>query len=406
MNCPEKAFEALKETPLGKAIEAYNNPRLSGDGSDYLNAEHRDELRAQSEIVYFEPSAPLKIYDGVGSVQKVTVGTKQGYEYDGIIGEPWIQKTDSLAIATRPLGTSGGGYNLHTILNYMRAGNNVAFLSLRGSRQFEDSSETLTRISLANTAAALLRFGNEVQRRQTKKGLSIHPQNRFTYGSSHAGAVALVANAIDTDFEQKIRASDAIAPSPTIRLENLRQWVKLGEQALHEPFKVPFILGRLGVRLTLHYRNTVELDLRNLSHQLELCGGIFNGELNAAAAHIAGGINGNTIRITEYDGDRTCNDGGLEQTLSPNTHPNTSFEERRGIHMTIIDPDVTLPIMMGFNKAYQEQESGTNPINSGVLFTRAKELAPRQFPITKEQIPTPIRLTEQTSAPIRLRAVS
>lgn len=390
MNCSEKASMVLKETPFGKAVEAYRNPRLCDDGRDYLTAEHRTELIAQSEIVSWEQNAEPVVVPGVGTIESALITTRQGYQYDGIYGEPWVQETDSLGLATRPLGTSKGGYNRHLLLNYLRDGNHVGFLNLRGSIRSEESRKTLTRISLANTAAILLCFGNEVQRLQTNKGLDVHPRNRFTYGASHAGAVAVVANALDGDFEQNIRATDAIAPSPAIRLESPRQWLRLGEQIAREPVKIPAIIARLGIHLAMHYRESVELNFQNLSHQLELCGAIFNGELDAAALHVP---ISKLIRITEYEGDHTCNDGGLELRLSPETHPHVTFDEHKGVHMTIIDRKRTLPIMKGFNKAYREQERGSNDIDSSLLFARARELAPGQYPrVTEGKAPDGYKL--------------
>lgn len=379
--------DALRNSTVGRFTEAYRNPRLQNPEIDYFNNEHLEELRDQSEIVHWEETTEPEVFP-VGTIHRVAIITKQGYGYEGAWGIPTRQRTSTMGLATSPLGTSAQGYNRHLMLNYMRAGNYVGFIAGEGSHHTDSEHAVKTRISMASTAAALLNFGYHLRAELAEQGHSLDEENRFMYGGSRAGGVALVANAIDKEFGQNIRATDAIAPSPTVRLDSIQQWKQVVEQMVHEPTKTAFIISRLGLKLALRYRKTLSLDKNNLSHQLEICGGLFNGELDAAVTHIP---REKIIRVTEYDCDLACNDGGLEQKLSPSTHPNVSFEELEGIHMSIVDRKMTLPLMMGFNKAYQEQESATKSIDADLLFARAKELAPRQFPITKDQLPSPIK---------------
>lgn len=375
-------LELLHPTTVSRFIEAYRNPRLENAESDYLNAEHINELRDHSEITAPANPHSAQYYPGLGTVYESTIETKQGYGYKVEWGIPEVQRNYTLGLATSPLGTSAGGYNRHLMLNYMRAGNYVGFVAGEGSHQPVDCREARTRISLANTAAALLNFGYHLRSELSDQGHSLHETNRFAYGASRAGAIALVLNAIDTEFDQSIRSSDVIAPSPAIKLDNLDQWKNVGEQLIKEPARAAFIISHLGLRLAIKYRKTLAWDAYHLAHQVEICGGLFNGELDAAANHIPSTKIG---RITEYDCDLTCNDGGLEERLRPDTHPNFSFEQINGIHMSIADRSKTMPIMMGFNKAYQEFEVG-KITSSHDLFLRAKELAPRQFPATRQQV--------------------
>lgn len=373
---------AFRDSTLERVVEAYRNPRLENPESDYLNPEHIAELRDHSESYWGEPSAP-EVIPGVGTIHRVSIVTKQGYGYKGVWGEPEVQRTDSLGLATSPLGTSAEGYNRHVMLNYLRTGNYVGFLAGEGSHRPDMVCDTKTRISLANSAAALLNFGYHLRTELAKRGHDIHEENRFAYGASRAGAIALLLNTLDEEFVQNIRASDVIAPSPALRFDSKEQWQQVGEQLLKEPAHTAFIISRLGLKLALRYRKTVSFDTYNLAHQLEICGGLFNGELDAAASHIP---REKIIRVTEYDCDLACNDGGLEERLSPATHPNVTFEQLGGIHMSIVDRNKTLPVMMGFNKAYQEFESG-KLANAEELIIRARDLAPRQFPITQDQVP-------------------
>ncbi len=373
--------DTLRDSTVGRLVEAYRNPRLEDAEADYLNEEHRDELRDQSEIVHWEATAEPENYS-VGIIQPVYIVTKQGYGYEGAIGKPSKQQSTSLGLATSPLGTSAKGYNRHLMLNYMRAGNYIGFIANEGSYQFD--SEIKTRISTASSAAALLNFGYHLREELTDHGHDLHPKNRFTYGASRAGAIALLLNALDSDFAQNIQASDIIAPSPTLKLDSFEQWQQVIEQVAKEPAQTALIISRLGLKLALRYRKSISLNRNNLAHQLEICGGLFNGELNAATDHVP---NKKLIRITEYDCDLACNDGGLEQRLSKETHPNISFEELSGIHMSIADRRLTFPHMMGFNKAFQEMEVGT--VNDPqVFFERARDLASHQYPITKDQLPS------------------
>lgn len=369
------------ESPIGRFLDAYNNPRLEDPVADYLNEEHRDELRDQSELWNWEVTDVTDPILGVGTIQEITFETKQGFGYRAAIGIPEKQRTETLGLATSPLGTANLGYNRHMMLNYMRAGNYVGFVAAEGSHSTVEDRRALTRISLASTASTLLHFGHQASVELKKEGHDVHLRNRFVYGPSRAGAAALLANALDEDFAQSVKATDSIAPSPALKLDSFEQWQRVFEQVTREPAQTAYIIARLGLSRALKYRHSVSFKRGALAHHLEICGGLFNGELAAAARHIP---SDKIIRVTEYEYDLTCNDGGLEQILAPDTHPNVAFEQLPGIHMSIVDRSKTLPIMMAFNEAFREFEA-SDIRSPQALFSRARALAPRQFPITEDQ---------------------
>ena len=98
------------------AWSSFNVPQSRAETGDYLNEQHRDSLRADSEITDWKILGEEYV-EGVGTLRRLGFVTAQGYSYAAIIGVPEHPESTIPVIGTSAWFTSVEGHNEHTLRN-------------------------------------------------------------------------------------------------------------------------------------------------------------------------------------------------------------------------------------------------------------------------------------------------
>jgi hypothetical protein len=369
----------VKQTNLHEAVRSYSNPRLRDGASSYLDSEHRDELRDQSEIVAWDDvGRHEEVLPGIGTLRHIGLKTKQGYDYDALIGIPETQESGTPVIGTSAWFTSAEGHNEHIVRNLMRAGNYVFFAAGEGSFESGIKVRRKTAISLANSAAMLLNFSFHAGQELDKQGHAVSLSKRAVLGESRGAMVGMGVVALDEEFAQDVEFADLIAPCIPEKLDSLEDIVRLVEQVIHEPGEIIRLLGKLGLARGLHYSKTVDLSYNNLKHQVAIGGAIFNGEAGQLAKHID---LDKSMHILTFDNDFASMKGVWDEIFAK--HENVTLTPLPGSHLTIADLQ-TLRFVIARNKALQEYTArGIKPTEKNIV-ARSHELYNAQFPLTHQ----------------------
>lgn len=369
---------AFRESTLGRTYDSYHNPRLENCEINYLTAEHREELRRESEIVVWDEYADPKFIPGVGTLRRIGIVTAQGYTYDTLVGIPERPECDIPVLGTTAWTTSLRGHNERIVRNLVRAGNYVIYVGAEGSYVADEPPVPMSPITLANSAAAGLNFSYHVVEELRKDGHDIHSILRFVIGESRGGMVAEGTDALAEDFAQDVLFSEEVAPCLPERIKSLADLYKLCEQIAKEPREMYRLAGTLTLARLRYYPHTIDIRGDCLRHQAIIGGALFSGEAGALARKHPGG----TLKhLTVFENDFASKRAVWEGIYSD--EPQTRITPLPGGHMTIADLE-TLRMVLARNKAAQLCVNGGLKLTPRNVFDRAHELLPRQYPITEE----------------------
>lgn len=363
-----------------RTYESYANPRLLNEGVDYLNPEHRDQIRRDSEIVIWDEYAQPKAIPGVGRIRRIGIQTAQGYTYDTLVGIPETPESAVPVIGTTAWTTSLRGHNERTVRNLMRGGNYVFYVGHEGSYVIDEPPTPISPISLANSAAAVLNFSYHIGQELRQTGHDIDAAMRLGLGESRGAMVGEGLDALAADFDQDMLFVDEVAPCLPEKLDSAYDLLKLAEQIGREPNEMRRLLGKLTLRQLWYYPKTIDIRRDCLRHQVMIGGALFSGETGALSRHVPG----NTLKhISVFHNDFASMTHVWEATYGDN--PFVRLTPLTGSHMTIADPE-TLRYVLARNKVAQNCINTGKPFTPENVFDPAHEVALRQFPISPEDM--------------------
>lgn len=375
MDRPRLSF---RDSTIGRMYESYQNPRLDHDAADYMTPEHIEQLRAESEIVYADEYAAEKQVPGVGTLRRVGIITAQGYTYDTLIGIPEKPECDIPVIGTTAWTTSLRGHNERLVRNLVRAGNYVLYVGAEGSYITDTPPARKSPITLANSAATVLRFSSDMVSELRRDGHDIHPSLRFGVGESRGGMVAEGMDALAKAFNQELLFSDEVAPCLPDKLRSVGDIYRFCEQITHEPREMYKLLGSLTLARLRYYPHTVDIRSDCLRHQIVIGGALFSGEAGALARNTPGG----TLKhITVFNNDFASMRDRWETFYRDD--PYVRITELPGSHMTIANM-TTLRYIIARNKAAQYCANGGYAFTPDNVFDLSHELLAEQYPISTE----------------------
>lgn len=343
------AERALEIAVPFDALQSYNNPRLEGDQSTYLDAEHIEELQENSNIVHIEMLEEPKRIKGVGVIERYGFTTALGYSYSGLVCIPENAKSDVATIGTSPWITSDRGHNEHTARNFMREGNYVFFVGAEGS--WHKQSSPNGPITLADSAAATLAFASlaelRVNRWQKDK---IQHGKRNLIGESRGAMTGFGIMALAEHLQQQILYADLTAPCFPDKV-SIETAIKLVNQIVDEPLQIARLGGRIANRTLLNYPATLDLWPSALKHQFAIGFALASGEAGALARHID---KDTLLHITAYKRDSASDYVRWQQILPEENYPNLRLDELEGSHLTIADPETLMYLLIRSSLANSE----------------------------------------------------
>lgn len=343
------AAKAARRALPYQALDSYHNPRLEGDQSGYLSAEHIQELQRNANITHIELLGEPEHIAGVGTIERYGFTTTLGYSYAGIICVPKAPQSEVAIVGTSPWLTSDRGHNEHTARNFMREGNYVFFVGADGS--WHNKSTPTGPITLADSAAATLAFANlaELRVNRNAEPLVKHAE-RNLIGESRGAMTGFGIIALAEHFEQEILFADLTAPCfpDKVRVETI---LRLLNQIIDEPLQMMRLGGRIANRTLLHYPATVDLWPSSLEHQFAIGFALGSGEAGALAKR----INTHTlVHVTTYEKDSASDHARWQEILPHSTYPNIRITQLEGSHLTIADPETLMYLLIRNSLAKRE----------------------------------------------------
>jgi hypothetical protein len=226
----------------------------------------------------------------------------------------------------------------------MREGIPVGFVGAEGSYRPERLVIPRQSITLAISAAAVLRFVQEVAPQYQN---TIHPHQRTAKGESRGGMVGMGLLAMDELFEQDIVFADFTAPCIPKKL-SFRDWLELGVQITKEPAAITKAVSHIALNTLIHYPATLDLHPYAVVHQVAIGKPLFSGE----AGELARLIPVDTIaHVTTFKDDYASMYREWKRIFI--RHPNVRITPLNGSHLTIADPE-TLAFILARQKAFHE----------------------------------------------------
>lgn len=366
----EKAKNIL---PLN-AWESYGGAEFNPESPEYLNEAHRELLRDNSEIVWWEQLGEVEYIPGVGTLERIGFVTKKGYAYSALIGKPEAPECSVPVIGTSAWTTSTEGHNERTVRNFMRAGNYTFFVGAEGSFEPEERPEPSGPITLADSAAAVLNFSYHAAQELIDQGHEVDPVRRAVIGESRGGMVGMGIVALAEDFAQEVVAADFAAPCLPRKMK-LKDIGKLMEQIGKEPAEIAKLAGKLTLARLIHYPGTIDLSPYSLKHQFAIGFALFSGEAGALARHIKEDA---LIHVTVFDNDFASMRSEWEAIFQ--NYPNVRITPLPGSHLTIADLE-TLQFAIARNKASQLCLAENEPLTQATVFDAAHLFASQKNPL-------------------------
>lgn len=367
-----------RESSFYQAYESYSNPRLKDNGANYLNPQHIDELKDNSEIVVWDQYTSPVTVPGIGTLNRIGIQTKQGYTYDTLVGVPERPECAIPIIGTTAWTTSLRGHNERLARNMMRAGNYIYLVGHEGSYVPDKSVTPTSPISLASSAAAVLNFSYHMTNELRNKHHDVDPVKRLVLGESRGAMIAEGLDALAENFCQEMLFIDEVAPVLPEKLDSFYDLIKLGEQIAKEPMEMYRLLGKLTLARLRYYPKTIDIRLDCLRHQVMIGGALFSGETGALARNTP---NTTLKHISLFQNDFASDHKVWEEIYT--NHPLTRIVTLPGSHMTIGDLQ-TMRYVLARNKVAQECINSGKELTKANVFAVAHELVPYQFPLGPE----------------------
>lgn len=362
------AIESTLERTLPyHALESYNNPRLEGDQSAFLDDEHIRELVANGEIQRIEKIADKEYIEGAGWLERYGFITKLGYAYSAVIGTPEAVNSDTVMLDTTAWGTSDRGHNEHTLRTFLKEGNFFILVGAEGS--WHEETDPSGPITLADSAAAVLSFSNYAELHLNRHGKLIQPRERYLIGESRGAMVGMGTIALAEHFNQHIIAADLTAPCVPIKL-TLSEAVKLIGQLVTEPTEICKLPRKLAYRTLRHYPSTVDPSHTSLAHQFAIGFALFSGEAGALAKHVK---HNTFMHVTTFEKDLASMEGLWRDIFEPNEYPDVRITSLPGSHLTIADPETLMYLLIRRSLVNREMAL-EKPLRPGAVFDEAHEV--------------------------------
>lgn len=353
---------------------SFDNTQYNPKSHEYLDDNHIESLRQNSEIITWETLREPEVIPGIGKLERIGFTTKKGYAYSALIGSPESPECVVPVIGTSAWTTSTEGHNERTVRNFMRSGNYVFFVGAEGSFEPEERPQPNESITLADSAAAVLNFSYYAAQELIQRGDIVDPSRRSIIGESRGAMTGMGIIALAEDFGQEAIVADFAAPClpRKMKLSDIRKFIgQIGQ----EPIEIAKLGGKLTLARLIHYPGTIDLSPYSLRHQLAIGFALFSGEAGALAKHID---QDKLIHITVFDNDIASMRAEWEDIFS--NHPNIRITPLPGSHMTIADLE-TLQFAIARNKASQLCISEDRPLTQESIFDAAHSIAPYQKPL-------------------------
>lgn len=375
MSLSKRVVQTTKNLIPYNGWESFQGAPYDPESSDYLNLEHIEELRNNSEITHWELLCEPETIEGIGTLQRIGFVTRRGYAYSALIGTPETPESTVPVIGTSAWTTSTEGHNEHTVRNFMRAGNYVFFVGGEGSYEPDVKPTPNGPITLADSAAATLNFTHHTARELIAEGHDVDPDKRLVIGESRGGMVGMGILALSEEFGQEIVAADFAAPCLPRKLK-AGDVKNLFGQIKKEPGELVRLAGKLTLSRLIHYPGTIDLSPYSVKHQLAIGFALFSGEAGALARHIDKDA---LIHITVFASDIASMHDDWAEIFK--NHKNVRITPLPGSHMTIMDLE-TLRFTIARNKAAQICFAEAEPLTQNSVFDAAHLLVPQQKPLT------------------------
>lgn len=353
---PERHQAAMAEViplqyPREKSGDFLNEAEIAVES--LLKLSHRvDVLRAEAKVRRFNHLDTTETSDG-GTISHFGLETQQGYAYSAMVGVPKEQTTDVPVIGTTAWFTSLRGHNEHTLRKIMQNGMPVIFMGAEGSYRINEPIKPRSTITLANAAAAVLNFSNEVS--QNLKD-HIHPTERVVIGESRGAMVGMGVLALDKNFESDVLFGDLTAPcfprefKLTDSLELAKQWIK-------EPRELAMLVGRLAGKRLFHYPATIDPHPKALSHNFAIAPALFSGEAGGLAKLID---KNKPLHVTCFENDIASMKSAWDEIFEDNH--NGRVTSLAGGHLTLASSE-TQSYILSRNQAFQDEYRKSGPAN-------------------------------------------
>jgi len=329
----------------------------------------------QFDLEALERGSRLKSLEIIGDVKKAEglirrVGfvTLAGHAYSAFIGIPNEQSIDVPIVSTSAWFTSTEGFNEHVARELMEQGNTVFFVGSEGSYHGAfDCGGSFSDISLARSAAAVLRFSQEAPGLVDKQ-IQVSEKDRFLNGDSRGAMVAMGMMAFDSYFGQNIVYGDVTAACFPQRFNLLKDKRKLLKFVAQEPVMLAILIAPMPVRKRIELLSTIDLHPASFVHQLAITGAIFSGEAGDLAQHIP---TDKVAHVLVYRGDDVSMHVEWDKIFVD--HDEVRITGVGGSHLTIADPN-TLAFQLARNQAVREQYTQGMQMSVAKVSVRAHEV--------------------------------
>lgn len=356
MEITKTGLQIVRDTNLAKAVASYNNPRLLDDEQAFLDHEHREELLRESELTSWNEYADQEKIRG-GVLRRAGVITRQGYEYDVLIGIPDEPSTDVMSAGTTAWFTSvKSGHYEHLVRGIVEDGRYAVFVGAEGSYDSKLSPKPTSPISLANSAATVLSVVAKSQEILCAEGHDVDQENLLLAGESRGGMTMMGVLALEAMYGKDTLLADNIAPCIPKAMSKPGDALRLMEQISKEPLELAKLLGKLGLVRLVHYPGTIDLSPRSVAHQLQIGGALFNGEAGALGRHVP---KHKLLHIGLFNGDFASMPGEWQLIFSE--HENVRILSGPGSHMSIVDLDTKRNMRARAHAALRAHHRGERP---------------------------------------------
>lgn len=327
-----------------------------------------EKLERESHIDTFEQIDEKITRDGL--IRTIGFTTMAGHAYAAIVGMPREQTSAVPMIGTSAWFTSIEGHNEHTARVFMRKGNPIMFVGSEGSfHNHSNHGGNLSGITLARSAAAVLRFSGEV----VGDYPDLDQEKRTAIGESRGAMVGMGIMALDTVFDQDVLYADLTAPCFPRKFNILTDPLKLACHLKHEPRTLVSLAGKLPWSLLRHYPATVDPHINAFTHQVAIWSALFSGEAGDLARLIP---DKKVMHVTTYDDDAASMHKLWVEIFE--RHDGVRVTPLGGSHLSLADPQ-TLAYLIARNQKFQEQVRVGRGIQANMIFDGAHEIVQDQL---------------------------
>ena len=345
--------------------EPQKNSRFDVESFYFGEKPPRQELIEQSQIVDIHDIGEVTDSRD-GYIRRLGFRTAAGYAYAALVGVPYKQETEIPVMYTTAWWTSTEGHNERTARNLMRLGNVVMMVGAEGSWHDGRLSKPETKITLSGSAAATLRFTQEVI---DDYKYFVDPIRRVLIGESRGAMVGMGILALDEDFSQDIKFADLTAPCFPRKFKP-SDALLLASQIYHEPVSTAKLIGKLTTNRLLHYPGTIDANPYSVAHQVMIGPALFSGEAGDLARQID---TDKIIHITCFQNDKASMQKEWSSIFANNS--NVRIVPLEGSHLSLADPQ-TLDYILARNSAFkQAYENNGDEIKPDDIYQVAHTLA-------------------------------